>query len=262
VHVVSNQLGGSIPPHHLFAAIKDTTPPSPDQFNGILRGYTALRSLPGYIGAWPLPGLLDRLPLGLGRGQPVGPGMSRLLGGLYRFQGGGFSILSFQPEVIEASLPFIAAEQAEDEAQVRIQVGNLVNSRLQSWANEQLFQRTAAASLAGADLLGLLTRQLKVDRERAPQVAHELFGGELQDPLGGHYMLAADTTSLTGNEHWVSTSWAGGAVPSLPPPGYLAPVLTWFRGGRANVTQFADRVVADVVLDVHRHALLQTDTPP
>ncbi len=261
-HVVSDQLGGSIPPHHLFAAIKDTTPPSPDQFNGILKGYGALRSLPGYIGAWPLPGLLDRLPLGLGRGQPVGPGMTRLLGGLYRFQGGGFSIVSFQPEVIQASLPFIAADEAEDNAQVRVQVGNLVDSRLQAWANEQLFQRAAAASRAGADLLGLLTRQLKVDRQSAPQVARELLGGELQDPLGGHYMLATDALSLEGNQHWVSTAWAGDAVPSSPPSGYLAPVLSWFRGGRANVTQFADRVVADVVLDVQRQALLPEEPPP
>lgn len=254
-HVVSDQLRGSIPPHHLFAAIKDTVPPTPEQFDGILKSYGALRSLPGYIGAWPLPGLLDRLPLGLGRGQPVGPGMTRLVGGLYRFQGGGFSIVSFQPDVIQASLPFIAADEADDLAQIRVQVGNLVGSRLQSWANEQLFQRTAAASRAGADLLGLLTRQLKVDRQDAPRVARELLGGELQDPLGGRYMLAANPLSLEGSQHWVSTSWSQGEVPAVPPAGYLAPILSWFRGGRANVTQYDDRIVADVVLDVQRQAL-------
>ncbi len=260
-HVVSDQLRGSIPPHHLFAAIKDTVPPAPDQFDGILKSYGALRSLPGYIGAWPLPGLLDRLPLGLGRGQPVGPGMTRLVGGLYRFQGGGFSIVSFQPDVIQASLPFIAADEAEDQVQVRVQVGNLLGSQLQSWANEQLFQRTTAASRAGADLLGLLTRQLKVDRQNAPQVARELLGGELQDPLGGRYMLSANPLSLEGSQHWVSTSWNQGAVPEVPPPGYLAPVLSWFRGGRANITQYADRIVADVAIDVQRQAL-QVEAQP
>jgi hypothetical protein len=187
--------------------------------------------------------------------------MTRLIGGLYRFQGSGFSIVSFQPEVMQASLPFISAEEADDDAKVRIQVGNLVNSQLQGWANEQLFQRTAAASRAGADLLGMLTRQLKVDRHLAPQVARELLGGDLQDPLGGHYMLAASGSSLAGNEHWVSTSWSGDSVPTSPPAGYLAPVLSWFRGGRANLTQFADRVVADVVIDVQRRALLSPDQP-
>lgn len=254
-HVVSDQLRGSIPPHHLFAAIKDTVPPAPEQFDGILKSYGALRSLPGYLGAWPLPGLLDRLPLGLGRGQPVGPGMTRLVGGLYRFQGGGFSIVSFQPDVIQASLPFIAADEAEDQAQVRIQVGNLVGSQLQAWVNEQLFQRTTAASRAGADLLGLLTRQLKVDRQDALHVARELLGGELQDPLGGRYLLAANPLSADGSQHWVSTSWNQGAVPEIPPPGYLAPVLSWFRGGRANLTQYDDRIVADVVIDVQRQAM-------
>ena len=83
-HVASEQLG---PPTHLFAAIKDSTPPRPEQFDGIFSSYRAIKTLPGYLGAYPQPGILDRLPLGLGRGQPVGPGMSRLLGGVYRFTG-------------------------------------------------------------------------------------------------------------------------------------------------------------------------------
>src|SRR5690606_9841245 len=118
-----------------------------------------------------------------------------------------------------------------------------------------LFQRTAAASRAGADLLGLLTRQLKVDRQEAPRVARDLLGGELQDPLGGRYMLAAHPLSLEGSQHWVSTSWNQGEVPEVPPAGYLAPVLSWFRGGRANLTQYDDRIVADVVIDVQRQAM-------
>ena len=102
-HVASPQLG---PPTHLFAGVKDSVPPEPEDFEGILNIYRSLREIPGYLGAWPQPGTLDRLPLGLGVGQPVGGGISRLIGGLYRYTDGKFSILSFQRDVMEASIPW------------------------------------------------------------------------------------------------------------------------------------------------------------
>lgn len=251
-HVVSDQLGGSIPPHHLFAAIKDTVPPSPEQFDGLLKTYGALRTVPGYLGAWPYPGLLDRLPLGIGRGQSAGPGMTRLIGGVYRFQGSDFSIVSFQPELLQSSLPHIVADEADDLAQLRIRAGNLTGSKLESWANTELFQRTVAASKAGADLLNMLTRQLRVDRDQALQVAESLLGAKLQDPLGGEYRLATNAASLTNHTHWASSNWQDATPPTVPPNDYQAPVLKWFRGGEANLTQFDDRVSANVQLDIQR----------
>ena len=136
-HVASPQFG---PPTHLFAAIKDTVPPDPDDFDGILNIYRSLRQIPGYFGAWPQPGALDRLPLGLGRGQPVGPGMSRLIGGLYRYTGGGFSILSFQPDVLQASLPFLAAIDVADSARCECKLAILTaaKSRVGSTANSMI----------------------------------------------------------------------------------------------------------------------------
>lgn len=252
-HVVSDQLAGAIPPHHLFAAIKDAALPDPKDFGGILSAFGALRQLPGYIGAWPFPGLIDRLPLGIGRGQPVGPGMTRLIGGLYRFQGGGFSILSFQREILEASLPHIVADEAPDEAQVRVRAATLQGTKIESWVNQQFYERAARASRAGSDLLGLVTRQLKVDREAAPQVVGELLSGTLQDSLGGEYQLLVDERSPTATKRWVSTAWGGSfSPPASPPPGYEAPPLLWFRGGSANLTQLADRVIVDAVIDVQR----------
>lgn len=251
-HVVSDQLGGTIPPHHLFAAIKDTVPPSPDQFDGILRTYSALRTVPGYIGAWPYPGLLDRLPLGIGRGQPVGPGMTRLVGGIYRFQGGDFSILSFQPEILQSSLPHIVADETDDLAQLRVRAGNLVGSKLESWANNELFQRSVASSRAGADLLNLLTRQLKVGRSDALDVASDLLGGKLQDPLGGQYQLVTNPATLTNQTHWASNKWENGVAPTSPPAEYVAPVLQWFRGGEASLTQLENRVSVIAGVDIQR----------
>lgn len=252
-HVVSDQLRGSIPPHHLFAAIKDTVPPAPEKFDGLLQAFSTIRTIPGYLGAWPYPGLLDRLPLGIGRGTVVGPGTTRLLGGLYRYQGGDFSILSFDPDILQSAVQNLVADEADDLAQVRLHAGNLVGSQLESWANQQLFDRTALASLAGTDLLAILTRQLRVPRDQALTVAHEILGGQLQDPLGGDFQLVADPRSPVGHPRWVSTAWPDGQPPEVPPAGYLAPVLSWFRGGRANVTQYDDRLRAEAIIDVKRH---------
>lgn len=242
-HVASPQLG---PPTHLFAAIKDSTPPQPEQFDGILGSYLALRQIPGYLGAWPQPGTLDRLPLGLGRGQPVGPGMSRLIGGVYRYTGGGFSVLSFFPDLMRASLAHLEASEVDDSAQVRVHIGNLVGSQLEGWVNGQLHTRAAEASEAGTNLLNLLSRQLGVPPRDATEVAERVFGMRLQCSLGGEYEF--DEAS----RQWVSTAWRGGEPSSTPAANYLAPVLTWFRGADATVTQYEDRLVADVIIDLQR----------
>ena len=128
-HVASEWLG---PPTHLFAAIKDTIPPDPSRFSGVLKTYLSIKQIPGYLGAWPQPGALDRLPLGLGRGRPVGPGMTKLVGGLFRYNDGQFSVVSFHPDVLAASLPHLAATDSQDSAQLRLKIGDLGGSQLRS----------------------------------------------------------------------------------------------------------------------------------
>ncbi len=242
-HVASPQLG---PPTHLFAAIKDTTPPDPDDFDGILNIYRSLRGLPGYLGAWPQPGALDRLPLGLGQGRPVGPGMSRLIGGLYRYTDGQFSILSFQPQVIDSSLPFLASTEVPDSAQIRIRIGNLKGSQIEGWVNDQLYQRARGASVAGANFLSLLSRQLSVEPGDALRSAEQVLGASLRCTLGGQYQFSEPTG------RWVSSSWNGVAPGEAAPQDYVAPVMTWFRGATASLTQYSDRVVADATIDIAR----------
>ncbi len=248
-HVASPTLG---PPTHLFVGIKDSHPPQPEDFDSILGSYQALKSLPGYLGAWPLPGTLDRLPLGLGRGQPVGPNMSRLLGGVYRYTGGEFSILSFQPEVLNATIPQLAADEVADSSQVRAHIGNLRGSQLEGWANEFLYQRDAATSAAGADFLESLSSLLGVAPENASDQARLILGGEVQCALGGQYQFAAN--SATGVSNWTSTAWGPAAAEPfrLPPIDYLAPIMQWFRGADATLTQYPNRLVADIAVEVSR----------
>ncbi|MEM7315410.1 MAG: hypothetical protein AAF497_19895, partial [Planctomycetota bacterium] len=242
-HVASEQIG---PPTHLFAGIKDTFPPEPKDFEGLIKAYRALQQLPGYLGAWPQPGALDRLPLGLGRGRPVGPGMSRLIGGLYRYTGGGFSVLSFQPEVLESSLPFFEATEVDEPATVRGRVGSLLGSQLEGWVNQQLYNRAARSSLAGAEFLNLLSQQLRVGPEQATETATRVLGAPLQCSLGGEYQYNSST------RRWISTAWAGAQPPPTPPADYIAPLLHWFRGGEFTMTQYSDRLVAEGMITVAR----------
>ncbi len=242
-HVVSEQLG---PPTHLFAAIKDSNPPNPDDFDGLIKTFRALKQLPGYIGAWPLPGMIDRLPLGLGRGTPVGPGMTRLLGGIYRYTGGGFSVLSFYPDLLTASLPFLASVEVEDAAQLRGRIGNLRGSQLEGWVTNQLYQRSATSSRAGADFLGMLSRQLRVPPAEALTATQAIFNTDLQCTLGGQYEF------LPQSDQWTSTVWQGNAIPTNPPLDYVHPIMHWFRGGQVTLTQYDDRLVVDAVIDAAR----------
>jgi len=242
-HVASPQLG---PATHLFAAIKDSTPPDPDDFSGILNIYQSLRGIPGYLGAWPQPGALDRLPFRLGQGLPVGPGMNRLVGGLYRYTDGEFSILSFQPQVIEASLPFLASVDVEDSAQVRLRIGNLKGSQIEGWVNGQLYQRARGGSVAGANFFSLLTQQLSIDPSVAAQSAQQVLGATLQCTLGGEYQYSEPVG------RWISSSWNGDAPAKEAPADYVAPAMNWFRGATASLTQYEDRVVADLTIDIAR----------
>ncbi len=241
-HVASETIG---PPTHLFAGIRDTTPPAPKQFEGLLNIYRSLRQIPGYLGAWPRPGAIDRLPLGLGRGMDIGNGMSRLLGGLYRYTDESFSVLSFQPDILVATLPFLEATDVEDLANVRAEIDNLVGSKLEGWVNQQLYDRAAESSIAGANFLNLLTRQLQVDSQQAKHVAQDILGGELQCTLGGQY-------EFVGGDHWVSTAWKGERPPAEAPDNYLAPILGWLRGADAKLAQYADRLIVDANIDVER----------
>jgi hypothetical protein len=172
--------------------------------------------------------------------------MSRLIGGLYRYTDGEFSVLSFQPDVMQASLPFLGTTDVDDSAQIRARIGNLNGSRIEGWVNGQLYDRARDSSVAGADFLNLLSRQLKIEPELVLSSAEQILGTKLQCTLGGVYEF-----SVAG-DRWISTAWLGDTAPQVAPPDYVAPAMKWFRGTQATVTQYDDRVVADAVIDIAR----------
>ncbi|MCU0978227.1 MAG: hypothetical protein MUF25_03560 [Pirellulaceae bacterium] len=240
----------SIPPHHLFLGVQDSEPLSDRPGGGLLQSLLALRTTPGYLGAWPKPGFLDWLPVGLGGGPPDANGYSQLPLGVFRRQWEAFSALAFDPALLAQVTPQLAAGQAENDAQVRVRVGDVSQAKLQSWVNSLAYSRAHRASVGNAKLLHALSQQLGVPRERALDAAEELLDAKLLCSLGGEYHLTRTPGQIA---LWKSDQWPDASA-GEPVGEYRAPLLAWFRGMHADLTMYNDRVVVHATLDMQRKA--------
>lgn len=248
VHVRGgNTLGISSADYHLFGGVKDMIPPNAEDTQGIIKTLQALRAAPAYIGGWPRPGILEQLPLGIGLAQPDAAGFSRLIGGLWRWQNGQFSLLSFDRSILEQAIPQLGVNQTQDLAQVRARVANLTGSRLATWINQQWYNRAWKASHGNSRLLDAIGQQLKVPSADCFTVAQRLLDVRLQCPLGGTYQFQPQTSASQAASQegwWISTAWSEATFDArgkpVAPPNYSAPWIDWFRGGRVHVTQGVD----------------------
>ena len=262
----ANSLGRPTEDYHLFAGVKDMLPPTPEETKGLIKTLRALQAVPGYVGAWPMPGLLDQLPLGLGGGPPDYAGYSRMLGGLWRWQGGGFSLLSFDRTIIDNTIPQLAPLTAPDNAQARLRVSNLQGTKLSSWINGEWYQRGWAASHGNARLLDSMHQQLRVPGDQAFDAAQRLLDVRLQCPLGGEYKFETPSGRAAPNGDaqgwWVSSAWRESVLMQNgkigPPQQYSAPWLEWFRGGQFHLTQLPERVAVVGTIDLELPPLVQS----
>ncbi len=237
----SSGLLGSPENYYLFGGVKDMTPPAPEDTEGLLKTLQALQAAPAYIGAWPKPGLIEQLPLGLGRAlaQPDFAGYSRMIGGLWRWQDASFSLLSFNRMILDSAVGQLAVAETTDLAQARAQLANLDGSQLADWVNAQWYARGWKSSHANARLLDTMHQQLKIPADECLDAAQRLLDVRLQCPLGGTYLLTDKNAAQMG--WWESSAWqhavAGPSGRMLPPPDYQAPWIEWFRGAQVHVTQ-------------------------
>lgn len=252
----ASSLGLTPEDYYLFAGIKDTTPPSKEETAGLLKTLQALKSLPAYLGAWPKPGLVENLPLGIGLNlaRPDYLGFSRMIGGLWRWQNDSFSLLSFDRSILEDATGQLAPVTATDDAQVRVDVKNLQGSELADWIDGIWYARGWTASQGNALLMDTIHQQLHVPTEDCLEVAQRLLDVRLQCPLGGEYEVSKLRSGELG--WWQSTAWQAAGRDAnggpTPPPEYAAPWIEWFRGGRVHITQQPDSlaVVGQMTLDM------------
>lgn len=263
LHLRGNELtGDSIPNHFLFAGLKDLELPFPEETKGLIATLRLLRTLPMYLGAWPKPAVLDRLPLGLGGGPPDVIGYSRALIGLWRWQMGGFSILSFHREILEACVSVVRVIEAEDVAQGRLTVRDISTSRVAGWFHTLGFRQAAQATRGNLFLLDAIEEQLGIPPNESLQIAQQLLDAKLQCTLGGNYTLRDGV--------WQTTAWPenlklapGAHVSSLgfdtlhtvAPDNYKASWLEWFRGANLHLTQLPERLVVVGQLDMETLAI-------
>jgi hypothetical protein len=229
--------------YYLFGGVKDMMPPEPEDVKGLIKTLRALKAAPAYIGAWPKPGLVEQLPLGLGAalGRPDVAGFSRMIGGLWRWQDEQWSLLSFDRQILDRAIPELATAQSTDQAQARASVANLQDSQLASWVNTIWWERGWRASHGNVELLDTMHQQLKIPADHCLTVANELLDAKLQCPLGGDFMLQDSGSTKEQPGWWKSTAWQAGSMSQRgkprPPEDYIAPWVEWFRGAKLQATQ-------------------------
>jgi hypothetical protein len=141
----------------------------------------------------------------------------------------------------------MSATEVQDAAQIRLHVGNLNGSQLEGWVNGQLYDRARETSVAGANYLSMVSRQLRIEPDKVLEAAEQILAAQMQCTLGGTYQ-----PSTVSPGRWVSTAWGGETPPATAPAGYVAPLMEWLRGADASLTQYDDRVVTDAVIEVAR----------
>ncbi|WP_425618183.1 hypothetical protein NA78x_001882 [Anatilimnocola sp. NA78] len=239
---------GNIPPHHLFLGMQDLTPVLENRKTGLFATLQMLRNTPGYIGSWPKAGYLDALPLGnLLSSRPDANGFSQLPLGLWRREGGGFSVLSFDANVLAHVTPELRVVEAEIPAQIRLHIGDLSTAKVAPLINQMYYDRALSASSGNVRFLHMLNQQLHVPMEACAYVAEDLLNAKLNCPLDGEYKLMEEVGS---GLYWRSTVWPERY--DLAPVDYKAPLLDWFRGLDGHLTKEQGRLIAHIEVDLAR----------
>jgi len=239
-------------PHLIYAGLQDTQPRIKSPPVNIMDWYRLLKYSPGYLGAWPKPGLLDALPVGL-LGVRGEDGFTRYLLGLWRWEGRSHSVLSFDQPTLAATAPHLKlAAPATAPAHIRGDIADLSSSKLADWLNGIYYDRAYRTSLTNVQLMTTLRQQFKVGPQQARRHAEKIYGGEMVCALGGEYTLHDAPTP-----YWVSTAWnkdsedkkdnsntAAGAPGSSP--------LRWLRKLHFTLIKDGDQVNTHLEADIQR----------
>jgi len=232
---------------HYAVAVQDLPFPL-EQFTnqGFFNTLRMIQATPGYLTAFPKPGLLDQIPF-------IGPsltpdiyGYSQLPFGLLRREYNGFSTLSFHPDILADVTPNLAIVEDEQPAQVRIHVGDISNAQITPLANGLAQSVAKRGSLANAAFFQEVHNQLGVPDDQAKAFADQLLNLEFIDPLGGQFIYQVEDN---GAGRWVSTAWDEDGKD------FQANVMDWFRGLEARLN------VDEHLIEFHAQIDMQNEKP-
>ena len=241
-------IGPAVQPHQLFGAVQDYLDPNLDlRPKSIFKTLETVKEAPGYVGAWPNPGYTDWMPRLGGDPDPHGYTYSPLLA-LWRLQWNDFSVLAFDQQRLENLKPHLQRVTSERPAQIRLEVGDLLNSKIKAWANTITYRRAWQTSIANVQLLNHLVQQFDIPPDVALETAERMLNVDLVCSLRGEYELVQ---LPSGRKVWHSTKWPSFSVPQLP-DSYTAPLLLWFRGLHVEVTREPTQFTIHGYIDIQR----------
>jgi hypothetical protein len=238
----------NVPPHQWFIGIQDEVP----EMNRIRRaGFFEVldiaRNTPGYLGAWPKPGLIDYFPIMLSRDVDR-DGFSRSMIGLWRMQTNDFSVLSFDKQRLQQLKPELNVVRSTVPAQISFKVGDLSESNLKSWVTTLTYQRSLQTSQGNPRLLHTISQQLGVPADQSRAVAEDLLDARLSCALAGEYELQSLASGLP---YWMSDKLPDEKQVTVPDT-YEAQFLKWFRGCQGHLLMDNGQLNAQVFLDIQR----------
>ena len=237
-----------IPPHLLFLGILDQAPKSNSKPDGLLQTLQFISATPGYLGSWPKSGFLDMLGVDLD-GTPDAEGFSQVPLGFWRRQTPtGFSVLSYDRDLLGSVTDRLQIEDADDYAQLSVHVGDLSKSKVKPLVNTLFYDRALDVSAGNAKLLHILSQQMRLPLQDSRAVAEYLFDAKLVCSLGGEYELVEDAR---GGQHWQSTAWTKQTTTQTP-ANYDAPIMSWLRQVDATLMKDDDQLMLRAAIDMQR----------
>lgn len=251
IHVQANVAGmpgGRVGPHTLFLGVQNVPPKDDLVGAGLLRTMQTIRSAPGYLGSFPRAGWLDLLP-GIPGPERSAPGYQRLLFGLYRWQQPEFALIGFHPEVLDRVRAQVEPTTTDKMAIGHLSIIDLSDADVGTWVNGLYRDRALVISDGNARFLHRLSEQLGLPRQEAPAVAARVLDAELVDTLGGEYVLIGQEE---GPGIWRSSVTLEKPIEEIA---FQAPVLDWFRGMTATLSERDSALWLHAEIDMERKPL-------
>jgi len=265
-------LSGFGDPLHAFAGLRDFRAPFMVRQGDVAPSTDWSQFLAGYVGVWPRLHLLDTF-----LGRPTGPfdangiARSNRLFDLWMRRADDFFLFAFQRDVLIEVGPQLAMVEAARPAQVRLQIDDLSNKKIETAVSGFGYSRARTATASGSRFMNSLVSQLHAPPEEARKIAEQLVNGKFVSPLGGEYELV--TPSIQAGESLPTPGerklWASSATPAANrfllteiPADYRMPLMDWFRGLDLDLARddAADTLTIRAELDmVHQDVAPPTD---
>ena len=238
-------------PNHIFLGIRDFRTPLVVNDGSVVPGAAPAELIRMYVGAWPKPGIL-RLFMGdsLAQGEQPVPGVQST----WQAKREDFLLISFKPDLVREVLPQLQMVPVKSPAQLWIDVADLSDKQLAAAVNAFGYMRARETSVAASRLMNTLANQLNVPRAECQSVAESLMDGKFNCPLGGKYELVE---VAGGKPMWTSSAvqTQNRFMLTAAPDDFQFPLLSWFKGLRAEASLDNEAIHAHIEIDMAKSAI-------